>query len=52
MIKVLLARIIYYLFYAFIFFIAIVLFIEIMNIDVLKSGFGQFLINIFSKVQF
>ena len=42
----------YYLFFAVIFFIAVIIFIEIMNIDVLKSSFGNFFINLFQKMQF
>lgn len=46
------AKILYYLFYAIIFFIAIIIFIEIMNIDLLKSDLGNFLINLIRKMQF
>lgn len=52
MYKIWIAKILYYLFFAFIFFIAFVIFIEVMNIDLLKSGFGNFLINLFKKIQF
>jgi hypothetical protein len=50
--KIWLAKIFYYLFYAVIFFIAVIIFIEIMNIDILKSEFGNFFINLFQKMQF
>jgi len=46
------AKILYYLFFALIFFIAVIIFIEIMNIDLLRSEFGNFLINLFRKMQF
>jgi hypothetical protein len=52
MYKIWLAKILYYLFYAIIFFIAIIIFIEIMNIDVLKGSFGDFFISLFQKMQF
>ncbi len=52
MYKIWLAKILYYLFFAVVFFIAIIIFIEIMNIDVLKSSFGNFFISLFQKMQF
>lgn len=52
MYKMWVAKILYYLFYAIIFFIAIIIFIEIMNIDLLKSDLGNFLINLIGKMQF
>ena len=52
MYKIWLAKILYYLLFAIIFFIAIIIFIEIMNINVLKSSFGNFFINLFQKMQF
>jgi len=52
MYKMWVAKILYYLFYASIFFIAIIIFIEIMNIDLLKSDLGNFLINLIRKMQF
>jgi len=52
MYKIWLAKILYYLLYAIIFFIALIIFIEILNIDVLKSSFGNFFINLFQKIQF
>ncbi len=52
MYKMWVAKILYYLFYAIIFFIAIIIFIEIMNIDLLKSDLGNFLINLIRKMQF
>jgi len=50
--RVWIARILYYLFYILIFFVAVIIFIEIMNIDLLNSDFGNFLINLFRKMQF
>lgn len=52
MYKVWIAKILYYLFYAVIFFTAVVIFIEIMDINLLKSDLGNFLINLFRKIQF
>lgn len=52
MYKVWIAKILYYLFYLIIFLIAVVIFIEITNVDLLSGDFGNFLINLFGKIQF
>jgi hypothetical protein len=52
MYKIWIARILYYVFFAIIFFIAFIFFIEVMNIDLLKGSFGDFFINLFKKIQF
>ena len=52
MYKIWLAKILYYMLYALIFFVALIIFIEIMNIDVLKSSFGNFFISLFQRMQF
>jgi len=50
--KIWIAKIFYYLFYAFIFFIALIIFIEIFDYRLLDGNFGKKVIEIISRLQF